>query len=345
MKPSPDGDSLFDAPHSVPARRRLRALATAACLLLVPTLPAYADAGGDRMGHRHDWTDSGSLRKSSQQAWKLNAWTGFEYQGETDLDRGGDFEYWMASAGGSLARGLGDGFTLALKADYRAVGYDFSGIAGGVDPWETVHVVRLNPLLTYHLDETWSLLGGPIVEFTGEEKANFGDALRGGGLLGFGYTRKGLFLAAGVIALTEIEKDARIQPFLLVDWRITEALALGLKADNSRGGELRLQYTFAEKLSVAAGVGVRRELFRLNGDNRNAPGPAPAIREDGVGEETSTVAKLTVGYRISDRVLLEGYGGITADGEFRLENEDGLKIASSDYDTAGFGGVNLRFGF
>lgn len=343
---------LHDAPHDESARPfcrtslRLRSVVTALALLAWLPFVAVAEshAADDTDAHQ-DWTDSRALRRTPEQAWKLNAWAGYEYQGKTDLDAPGDFKYWMVSGGGSLARGLGDRVKLALKADYRAVGYDFGGITGGVDPWETIHVVRLNPLLTYHLNETWSILGGPIAEFTGEEKADFVDSLRGGGVLGFGYTRGGLFLAAGVIALTEIEKDARIQPFLLVNWKLTEGLGIGLKADNSRGGEFRLQYVFQNKLSLAAGIGVRRELFRLNGDNRNVPGPAPNVRENGVGEETSTVARLTVGYRVAEGVLVEAYGGLTADGEFRLENENGIKIASSDYDTAGFGGLNVRLGF
>ena len=288
------------------------------------------------------WTGSDSLQKSADQSWKTAAFTGYEFQGETDLDRGGDFKYWMISAGVNSARMIGDNTKIALKGDYRAVGYDFGGL--GIDPWETVHVLRLNPLFTYLINDTWSVIGGPIVEFSGEENADFADSLRGGGLIGVGFTRGKLYLAGGILAMSEIEKDARIQPFVIVHWNIVGGLTLGLKGDTSRGGEFRLDYAFNDRFTLGAGIGVRRELFRLNGDGPAGPGPGTS-RQDGVGEETSTVAKITAIFKINDMLTIEGYGGVTADGEFRLEDNDGIKIASSDYDDSGFGGVNLRFSF
>jgi hypothetical protein len=328
--------------HSMGVSRTFPRAFFAGIILVLIGLPGLASAqssssNGD--GH-HDWTGSDSVTRSPDQSWKTNVFTGFEFQGETDLDAGGDFEYWMISGGVSSARMLGDDVKVALKADYRAIGYDFSGIGGGVDPWETVSVLRLNPLFTYLLNDRWSVMGGPILEFTGEEKADFGDSLRGGGLVGFGYKREGYFIAFGVIAMTEIEKDNRILPFVLVNWNITDGLMFGVKADTSRGGELRLDYAITKKFKMGAGIGVRRELFRLNDD-----GPAATGRRDGVGEETATVAKITAIYQINKVVTVEGYGGVTLDGEFRLETKTGNKIATSDYDDSGFGGVNFRFNF
>ena len=102
---------------------------------------------------------------------------------------------------------------------------------------------------------------------------------------------------------------------------------------------------FEERLLLGAGIGFRRELFRLNDESRNLPVTAPITIKKGVGEESSTIAKFTVGFRATDEITIEGYFGTTVDGEFRLEDKRGNKIASSDYDDSGFGGVNLRFGF
>ena len=288
------------------------------------------------------WTGSEDLQKTADQSWKTKAFTGFEYQGETGLDGPGDFKFWMVSGGVSSARMIGDNVKVALKGDYRAIGYDFGGLTGGVDPWETVHVLRLNPLMTYVISDAWSVIGGPIVEFSGEEEADFSDSLRGGGLVGFGYKRPSFYIAFGVLAMTEIEKDARIQPFILIDWKITDGLALGVKADTSRGGELRMDYALTRNLTMGVGVGVRRELFRLNNDG---PGGGPGTREDGVGEETSATIKITAIYQINEMIAIEGYGGIVANGEFRLENENGDVLAQADYDNSGFGGMNMRFSF
>ena len=320
-------------------------------LALILLLPGSAIAqsnssDGDEYGTaKPSWTGAESYQKSEDRSWKTRAFAGVEFQGDTDLDGGGEFSFWMISGGVSSGRMVSDNVKIGLNGDYRAIGYDFNvpPVAVGlgsvrVDPWDTVHVLRLNPLLTYLINDRWSVIGGPIVEFSGEESANFGDSLRGGGLFGFGYRRDKFYVAFGVLAMTEIEKDARIQPFVLIDWKITKGLALGLKADNSRGGEFRLSYAFTDKFNLGFGIGVRRELFRLNGDG-------PGIRRDGVGEESSTVAKITAVYQINKKLAIEGYGGVTVDGEFRLENKTGKKIAQADYDDAGFGGMKLRFSF
>jgi len=326
--------------HSTGVSRLFARTFFAGIILVLIGLPGVVSAQStDSDGNEvYSWTGSESLQRSPDQSWKTSAFTGFEFQGETDLDGGGDFKFWMVSGGVNTARMIGDDTKVALKGDYRAIGYDFGGLAVASDPWETVHVLRLNPLFTYLINDTWSVLGGPIVEFSGEGGAQFSDSLRGGGLFGFGYTRDRFYIAFGVLAMTELEKDARIQPFIIVNWNITDGLALGLKGDTSRGGEFRLDYAFTDSFTMGFGIGVRRELFRLNGDG-------PGIRRDGTGEETSTVAKITAIYQINETIAIEGYGGVTADGEFRLENKSGAKIASADYDDSGFGGVNLRFSF
>jgi len=338
--------------HSIgtprPLPRMCFVMISLALALLLPGLAAAQSSNSDR-DETHgpanpSWTGSDSLQKSADQSWKTAAFTGYEFQGETDLDGSGDFKYWMISGGVNSARMIGDNTKIALKGDYRAVGYDFDGISPFPDPWETVHVLRLNPLFTYLINDTWSVIGGPIVEFSGEENADFADSLRGGGLIGVGFTRGKLYLAGGILAMSEIEKDARIQPFVIVHWNIVGGLTLGLKGDTSRGGEFRLDYAFNDRFTLGAGIGVRRELFRLNGDGPGSPLPATS-RQDGVGEETSTVAKITAIFKINDMLTIEGYGGVTVDGEFRLEDNDGNKIVLSDYDDSGFGGVNLRFSF
>ncbi len=275
--------------------------------------------------------------EQSEGGWKILMKTGFEFQGETDLDDGGEFEFWGVGVATDFSRAMGEKWRISLKGDYRVIGYDFSGL-GGLDPWETVHVFRLNPTLTYLLNERWFLLGGPIGEFAGENGADFGDALRGGGLAGVGYRPSDRFsIVLGALVISEIEDDAYVQPLVLVNWGITEGLGLSMVGDTSRGGEVRLGYTFAERFLIAVGAGFRRERFRL--DHR------PEFREDGVGEETATIVTGTIGYAFSERARLELYGGTTVDGEFRMEDEDGDKIAKSDYDDGGFGGIRLSFAF
>ncbi len=278
---------------------------------------------------------------AAEDGWKSRVWTGFQFQGETDLDSGGgDFDFWLVEAGAKSSRMLNDSWSISLGGDYRAIGYNFDGSGG--DPWEDVHVLRLNPTLTYHVNETWSLLAGLTGEFSGEGGADFDDALRGGGILAVGYKASDRFsLLLGALVQSEIEDDVYVQPVVVVNWGITEALRLSMEGTSSRGGEVYLGYTFNDNWNVGVGAGFRRERFRLNDDSF-----APfATRPDGVGREEATIVTARVVYTFDAGPAIELYAGTTVDGEFKLYDQDGTTIAKSDYDNSGFGGILLKFPF
>ena len=275
-----------------------------------------------------------SASADSHGGWKTTGWLGYEGQGDTDIEVAGDFEFWMVSGGLKSAKMVNDSLVVTLQGDYRAVGYDF---VGSDDPLDTIHVFRFNPMLTYMLNDKWSLTGGPSFQLSAESGADAGDAVTGGGSAGVGYKwSDNLAIALGVVVTTQIEDDARVQPFVVINWGITESLSLGMEARNSRGGEAQLSYALGDHWELGIGAGFRRERFRLDD---------AGLIKDGVGEEESTVVNLRVAYKVSETFTIEGYGGTTVDGELRIENKDGDKIGKSDYDNAGYGGVRLKFGF
>jgi hypothetical protein len=274
-----------------------------------------------------------SASADSHGGWKSNAWIGFEGQGETDVDVAGDFDFWMINGGIASSKKINDSLVMTPRADYRVVSYDFSG----ADSFDAIHVVRINPTMTYLIDEKWSIIGGPSLQISLESGATIGDAIAGGGTLGAGYkVSDSLSLAFGVVVTTQIEDDVWVQPFAIVNWGITDELSLGVEARNSRGGEVKLAYALGDDWKLGVGFGFRRERFRLDDSG--------AI-DEGVGEEESTVVNLSVAYRINADLAVEAYGGTTLDGELRLEDEDGDLIGKSDYDNAGYGGVRLKFAF
>jgi hypothetical protein len=274
----------------------------------------------------------------SDGGWKTKSWTGYEGQGKTDLVKGeGDFDFWMLGMGLKSSKMMGDSMALTLGGDYRVVGYDFSdGVRAA--PWGTVHVLRFDPMLTYMMNEKWSLIGGANFQLSAEAGAEIGDSLTAGGVAGVGYrwSETGN-VALGVVITSEIEDDALIQPFVLLNFGITDNLAFNMEARNSRGGEATLSYAIGDNWKLGLGVGVRRERFRLDDSG--------GLHKDGVGEEEGTVVNLSVAYQFSDAMSIEAYGGSTADGEMRLETESGTKLVKSDYDDAGYGGIRFKMGF
>jgi hypothetical protein len=250
-----------------------------------------------------------------------------------------DFDYWNIGGGIKSATMLGDSVKMTLGGDYRAVGYNFGSTGALPDPWGTVHVFRLNPMFTYKMDEKWSLIGGPSFQISAEAGADAGDSLTGGGVVGVGYKWSDtLSIALGIVATSQIEDDAWIQPFALITWGITDSLSFGVEANSSRGGEFRFTYALGDSWKIGLGAGLRRERFRLDNDGR-------PFYKDGVGEEEAKVVNLSVAYKFSDTMSVEGYGGTTVDGEFRLDDENGHNRIHKDYDNAGYGGIRLKFGF
>jgi hypothetical protein len=271
----------------------------------------------------------------SDGGWKTTSWIGYEGQGDSDLDEGGDFEYWMIETGLKSSTKMGDSTIVSLGGDYRAVGYDFGGLGGNL--WDTVHVTRLNPMLTYLLNERWSLTGGAVFQISAESGAKIGDSLTGGGSAAVGYKWSDTgSIVLGVLVASEIEDDALIQPFVLLNFAITDNIGFTMDATSSRGGAFHLTYAPADKWKLGVGGGFRRERFRL--DNN---GPV----KKGVGEEEATELNAFVAYQFTDSFQIKAYGGSTIDGDLRIETKTGKKITDSDYDNAGFGGVRISLAF
>jgi hypothetical protein len=274
----------------------------------------------------------------AQEGWNARLSVGFDYQIDTDLDVGGEFDYWHTNVGLDAGRKLGESWRADLRTGYRAFGYDFSGLAGGIDPWDTIHVIRLNPVLTYLPSDKWQIWGGPIVEASLESGAVLKDAIRAGGLLGATYQWTESFsIGLGALAVNQIEDGAEVHPILILDWSITEALRFTTRSWTTRGGLFELIYGFGEDWELGLSGGFHRERFRLDS--------GPAAFDEGVGEDEATIASLRISRFLGKGVRLDLFGGLTLDGEFRLEDEDGDKVAKSDYDNAAFAGAAISIPF
>ncbi|MGH0030516.1 MAG: hypothetical protein ACQGVC_12045 [Myxococcota bacterium] len=264
--------------------------------------------------------------------------TGMEFQGETDLKdlNSGEFNFWLWNLGGDVSGEVADDVRLGFDADYTVIGYDFDDIATG-EPWETVHVVRLTPTFEISVTDEWSIVTGPFIEFSGEDDADFGDTISGGGLFGVGYRMSDdLSLGLGLVVRSEIEDDVYVQPWVRASWDATDDLNVSLGTGSRRGGQLRVGYTFLDDFEAAFSGGFRRERFRLDDS-----GPT----RDGVGQEEAIVGSLNLVWNFFENASAEVYVGLTADGEFRLENSRGHKIIDSDYDDAAMGGFRFRYDF
>ena len=262
---------------------------------------------------------------------------GVGYRADADIDdRGGDFNETRFSVTGARAFNLNEKFRIEPLMAYRFSAYDFSR----PEPWDDIHSFRATALVSYRLDDKWSVFGGPSIGFSGESEADFGDAVTFGGVLGASYrVSERMVVGAGFTVSSEIEDDTRLRPLVLVNWQINDQWSFEsgyteVAGGGGPGGEIRYQINDAWR--VAAGLQFQEKRFRLSDE-----GPV----RDGVGEDTSWPVYGKVTWQICPNAALELLGGVSVAGELRRENRNGHKIAEWDYDPAPLVGLRALFTF
>ena len=247
---------------------------------------------------------------------------GAVHQVATDLEKDGDFgvSRFFVQPGLDVffSRELQTSFALGYGLDR----YDFDGRKGlaALEPWEDVDSLRLSALARYSLDEAWTLFGVPVLSFAAERGARLTDGTTVGFYGGASWkSTDGLTIGPGFGVFTEIEDSAVFFPFLLIDWQISERLAVrtgrGLAA--TRGPGLVLAWEFADRWAIEAGGRWEQLRFRLDDD-----GAAP----DGVGEEESIPLFAALTYELAERSRVSLLGGVNLYGSVSLFDDRGRKL-------------------
>lgn len=253
------------------------------------------------------------------------------YEGDADLDQGGDFNVWRAlvSAGveGEIARGVSGGVTL----NYGYSDYSFSNPAafGGAAPWNIVQRYGVAIPLSLGLRDDWSLDVVPSVDWFKENGADTGDSLVWGGLVSA--TKRfadGNELGFGVGVFDRIEKTS-VFPYLLVDWRLSDRWRLinPLAVGPTGPAGLELSYLLGGGWTMGLGVAYRSTRFRLSNS-----GPVP----NGVGEERGVPVFLRATRDFGPALSLHLYAGVVAGGELRVEDPSGNNLRKEDFDPQPF---------
>jgi hypothetical protein len=259
-----------------------------------------------------------------------------EYQGETDLDRGGDFSVWRLSLKAAFERKISERFEAGADVGYALDAYSFSGVTalGGGEPWEDIHRLTVGNTYRYRFSDAWSLFAKPSVELALESGGEWDDALLFGAMAAV--SRKfgpDLTVGAGLGVETGIE-DTDVFPVFLIRWQIREGVRLGnpLRPGPGGAGGLELTFSPAGSWEYAVGGSYRSRRFRLD-DSGFAP--------DGVGEDEGLPFWVLASRKLGDVSTLVFYGGAVFSGELTVEDKNGNRLASDDYDPAAFIGFAL----
>lgn len=251
------------------------------------------------------------------------------YQGNADLDRGGDFSMRGVNVRGGAAYNLGGANSVGLTLNYDYLDYSFStpSSLGVRAPWAIVQRFGFTVPLSFDVGDGWSVGAAPSVDWIRENGANNSDSLTWGALVsGTKRFDDGNRVGLGVGVYDRIE-TTQVFPFLIVDWRLGDRWRLinPLPSGPTGPAGLELDYEFDGGWTAGLGAAYRVLRFRLSDT-----GPTP----NGIGEERGVPIFVRVTRNFNEQMAVHLYGGVVVAGELRVENSSGGLLRKDDFDPA-----------
>jgi hypothetical protein len=258
-----------------------------------------------------------------------------EYRLDADLDTTGRFDVTGFGAGLDARGALTDQTTLDASVSLARHTYDFSGLPDNRDLWDDVHAVSLRAFLRHDLARRRTLFGGPIVSAEFEEDLD-GDSVTLGGIVGLTqFNSPKLVWGIGVAVMGQIEDDPMVFPAPFLRWAFADAWMLNVGAAGAGPG-VKVERRWSASWGSAIRVAYQSTRFRLDDEGR-APG--------GVGEDSAFPVYVETYWLPRAGCRLEAVAGACLDGELTIEDRNGHKTASDDYDTQAVIGIRATHTF
>ena len=262
------------------------------------------------------------------------------YQGESDLDGGGDYSVQSLILRAGVSGSLGHGNRAGVTLNYDYIDSSFSNPVGfgGVAPWNVVQRYGVAVPLSFGLEEGWNIGFVPSFDWFHENGADAGEAFTWGGIvLATKRFEDGNRIGFGVGVFDRIE-ETRAFPFLLVDWRISDRWRLvnPLPAGPTGPAGLELDYRLDGGWNIGVGAAWRNQRFRLSEDGAVA---------NGIGEERGVPVFLRATHTFGEQMSLNLYAGLVTGGQLRVEDASGNTLREVDFDTAPLLGASFSARF
>jgi hypothetical protein len=286
-------------------------------------------------------TRGNDITRGPKVGWSTFLRGGYVHQFDAEIDSGGSFSVDRLVIQAGLTHATDYRRSISLALGYSFYGYDFSGESGlaSLCPWKKIDSFRVSTPARWGFNKQWTVFVIPTLRFVGESGANLEDAASGGGFAGFSYRFGGrLTIGPGIGVITQIADNASVFPVLVINWKITDRLSLetGRGLGATLGPGLTLNWKASNKWNFSLGGRFERLRFRLDKES---------VAPKGVGEDSAFPLFGGVVYSFSPRSSASLVGGVELDGQLRLEDERGNRIAEENHDPAGFAGFTFRFRF
>lgn len=250
---------------------------------------------------------------------------------ESDLEGGGSVATQRGGWAATLGRKLDGDSVAALELSAEADFYEFSGattiVAGDTDPFNDLYRAALSGQLHTQLDRRVGYFAGLELELAGEEDASLGESLSvgaaGGITVSSGEQRS---LSLGLAAMSQLEDDLWLWPWLGFEWRPNEWLEFEM-----RGTELESRIALGAHWTALARIDYTLRQFRLNDDN---PLRGGALRDEDIR------AGVGLQWHVDDGVEIGVLGGLSLWRELTTFDGRGGEV-EQELDRAPFVGFKL----
>jgi hypothetical protein len=262
------------------------------------------------------------------------------YQGQGDLDGGGDYSAFNVFLRAGASASIGGLNRAGVTFNYDYADYSFSNPAafGGVAPWGVVQRYGVAAPLFFGFDSGWIVNVTPSVDWFRENGADWSESLNWGGIVSASRIfPDGNRLGFGLGVFQRIEKTS-VFPLIFVDWKLTDRWRVvnPLPAGPTGPAGLELDYRLDGGWNLGLGAAWRTTRFRLS-----ATGPVP----DGIGEERGMPVFLRLTRSLAERTTLHLYAGVVTAGQLRVEDSSGNALREVDFDPSLLLGATLTARF
>jgi len=296
------------------------------CCTTFLLLFVYSSDGSARM-----WTEPES---GGNQRFFINA--AALYQPESHVQGGGNVtvsRYYL-SAGSSIP--VNDRMRLGFGLSYEFDNYNFSRLSNFAvpNPWNRINKIGFSARAGYSLSPNWTLFAAPVVQYSGEQGAELGNALLYGTTFGLLYRPGRRFMIGFGPGIFYGLEETRFFPAVIVSWKITDNLRLGNSFRTGPAGPagLELAYSIDHNWETSLAGGFRSYRFRLDKDGSIG---------NGIGQTDAWPVIARLSRKLGQHFRADLYGGAAFGGKLRLEDRRGRKIDSVSYSTAPLAGFAL----
>ncbi|MCP4745576.1 MAG: hypothetical protein GY874_05450 [Desulfobacteraceae bacterium] len=251
------------------------------------------------------------------------------YQFESDLDNGGSFDLHRHYLNLSITRQISKSTTIGLGFKYELEKWNFSDLSNilGATVWDNIHRPGISFPISLSFPNYLTLNLTPAFEWSGESDFEPGKGFISGGTLSLsGPLNKDFYVGVGFGLFDQIEATSFF-PIIIIKWQINDRLLLTnpFRVGPAGPAGIELVYLPADEWELGVGGSYRTYRFRLNEDNSVA---------EGVGQNNFIFAFLRIRRKLSKAMALDFSCGSIFNGQLSLENRNGDKLASDDYDAA-----------